>query len=150
MRKCWKTPIVIGNLLLVPLGHGKFAVACKEDHALIAKWAWHESDGYAMNGRGDSMHRMVNGTPDDLVCDHINGLRLDNRRENLRAVTVVENTRDAARQKRPDGDPPGLRRVKHGWQATGCGSMYLGIFPEKTLAASAVRDHYADWGEPCD
>lgn len=40
------------------------------------------------------MHRLINATPEGLATDHINRVRLDNRRENLRSVTVAENNKN--------------------------------------------------------
>ncbi|MCG7407717.1 HNH endonuclease [Paenibacillus sp. ACRRX] len=40
------------------------------------------------------LHRVVNDCPPDLVVDHINGNTFDNRKSNLRNVTVGENTKN--------------------------------------------------------
>lgn len=45
------------------------------------------------------LHRLVMDTPKGMVTDHINGDRLDNRRENLRVCTVKQNSWN----KRPRG-----------------------------------------------
>jgi hypothetical protein len=38
------------------------------------------------------LHRFIMGTPDDLVVDHKDHYTLDNRKQNLRNVTVSENS----------------------------------------------------------
>ena len=38
------------------------------------------------------LHRAINNTPDDLLCDHHNGFTLDNREDNLRAATPIQNS----------------------------------------------------------
>ena len=39
------------------------------------------------------MHRMIAHTPDFLVCHHINGNSLDNRRANLQNITQFEHAK---------------------------------------------------------
>jgi len=61
---------------------------------------WHISRGYAKNCRLGLAHRVVlaricGAIPSGLVSDHINRNRLDNRRENLRAVDNSENARNS-------------------------------------------------------
>lgn len=70
-----------------------------EDFDSLNKLVWHSNrDGYAVrrnkiNGRNKTifMHRLIKNTPEKLYVDHINRVRLDNRKENLRNVTWQEN-----------------------------------------------------------
>lgn len=39
------------------------------------------------------MHRQVAGTPNNMVCHHINGNNLDNRRANLQNMTWYDHTK---------------------------------------------------------
>ncbi len=47
-----------------------------------------------------SIHRFIMQTPKDMVTDHINGNKLDNRRENLRICNQQENARNADKKSR--------------------------------------------------
>lgn len=67
------------------------------------KWNMNE-DGYVKRGEYSrlpngklkrteiKLHRLVANTPKGMVTDHLNGDKLDNRRENLRICTQEQNT----------------------------------------------------------
>lgn len=87
--------------VLIPIRYGEVLVS-EEDAALVHAHPWRvDSLGYAVRtvskGVFEYLHRAVNRTPDGLVTDHINGKRLDNRRENLRSVTFAENLRNRSK-----------------------------------------------------
>lgn len=80
---------------------GHYAIVDEEDFQKVDKFSpWYENDqGYAVKktrvkGKNLSirMHALVNNTPKGLVTDHINGNRLDNRKENLRSVGQMINS----------------------------------------------------------
>lgn len=77
------------------VGAGKTIKVDSRDYALVSRFTWHCKDGYAVakkNGREYRMHRLIMGTTDpEVVVDHINGDRADNRRSNLREYSLVQN-----------------------------------------------------------
>lgn len=88
----------------------KVAIVDNADFDTINKYRWYlSSAGYArrweydknyyakhgkQKGKRVFMHRVINNTPPDLVTDHINRDKLDNRRSNLRSCTQTENTQN--------------------------------------------------------
>ena len=77
------------------LGAGRFAKVDTDDYNLVIRHSWHYRDGYAIakiNNKEVRMHRFILQITDpETVVDHINRNRLDNRRENLRPYSLIEN-----------------------------------------------------------
>lgn len=80
---------------------GNYALVDSEDFEKVnALSPWYENDqGYAVKktrikGKNISirMHKLIMDTPKGLVTDHINGNRLDNRKNNLRCVSQAINS----------------------------------------------------------
>src|SRR3989304_9474113 len=93
-----------------------------------------------------SMHHDVMNVPDGLICDHINGNGLDNRRANLRQGTYAQNSwnRGKARVKSSSKYKGICQHNKDGkWQAQICvngNRIYLGRFKTQTQAARAYDE----------
>jgi hypothetical protein len=67
-----------------------------------------------------ALHRIVMGVDDpNIKIDHINGNGLDCRRENLRIVSVSENTRNVERSRKTNqySDFLGVSKNKGKWRA---------------------------------
>lgn len=91
---------VINNIRLIPLSKGLATIVDAEDYDKVVAmgvWTLH-SNGYAYRfdrsvkpNKAIFLHRLINNTPVDMHTDHVNRIRLDNRKENLRSVTQKEN-----------------------------------------------------------
>lgn len=79
----------------VPLANGEWALIDAEDYNKVkhCNWAKEKSRGYALSCTRHkvSMHRLIMDTPADLLTDHINHNKLDNRKSNLRFCTASQN-----------------------------------------------------------
>jgi HNH endonuclease/AP2 domain len=87
----------------IPLTQGKFAIVDDADFEWLSQHKWYflkaRNGGYACRKihlgnrkcRTVYMHAEIMGTPAGKHTDHINGERLDNRRENLRICSASEN-----------------------------------------------------------
>lgn len=82
-----------------------------EDFEYLNQWKWQiDKDGYAVrnssiNGKGITLriHRIVTGAPQGMQVDHINGLKHDNRRSNLRICIHQQNAKNRPGSKQLKG-----------------------------------------------
>jgi len=76
-------------------GAGRYAEVDPEDYVALSRHKWFLRNTYAVavvDGCTVRMHRMVMHEDDpNIVIDHINRDRLDNRVSNLRRMTPTEN-----------------------------------------------------------
>lgn len=83
-----------------------------QDYNLIKDYTWRVNQtGYAettIDGKFVKQHRVLIDVPEQLDVDHINGIRNDNRRSNLRVVTKSENNKN---RKLNDNNSTGAKGV---------------------------------------
>ena len=72
---------------------GKEVLIDKDDYDKIKKYKFNISVyGYVTNWKIGRLHRYIMGKiPENIVVDHINGNKLDNRKTNLRFATITQN-----------------------------------------------------------
>lgn len=101
----------------VKVGSG-FALVDDEDYDKVSKISWSNHLGYACwrhwktRGKRLWMHRLIMNAPEDMIIDHINGNRSDNRKENLRLCTYSENSRNRSAARIVKRDDSGHYRVR--------------------------------------
>ena len=68
------------------------------EHLSAQKWYFCKT-GYAYNSKGNLMHRTILGLKSGEYCDHINGNKLDNRKNNLRKATATQSSENRPRHR---------------------------------------------------
>lgn len=118
-----------------------YALIDSTDYDLVASRRWSlDRDGYVRDSSKARrfMHRLILGVTDPaLHCDHVNRDKLDNRRHNLRLVSVAENNQNVsaiagASLYRGVGRHQGLWAARI--QINGR-RLYLGSFQDEVVAA---------------
>lgn len=139
----------------IPLTHGLEAIVDDEDYEELSKFKWyavgHTGQEYAARyGGHDSpqhirMHRVLIRAPDGMQVDHINGNRLDNRKENLRLASQAQNSRNRGKFAIPTYSRykgVSYHKRDHVWQAeikVDGKAIYLGSFTTEREAALAYN-----------
>lgn len=91
----------------IPLTQNKVSIISDDCFDRLSQFTWHFNRrlGYAIGERFEggkrirvSMHREVMNAQDGSEVDHINGDKLDNRRENLRLCTKSQNMSNRGKQ----------------------------------------------------
>lgn len=128
----------------IPLKNGGVALVDDEDYPVLSRWKWvRDNSGYAGSGALGRMHRVVMGAHKRFVIDHINGNKLDNRKENLRFCTRAQNSlnigpRNGRKYKNVSQTPSGR------WRATVFHfrekkTKHIGTFDTEIEAAKAYN-----------
>jgi aspartate/methionine/tyrosine aminotransferase len=79
----------------LPLLRGGVALVSSEDFGWASQETWRVGgNGYIVNSHHEHLHRLVLRAFPDVVVDHVNGDRMDNRRANLRVCSNQDNIRN--------------------------------------------------------
>lgn len=139
----------------VPLSNGGSFIIDERDAAFVLSHKWYgvESRGtrYVKTGKNERLHRLLLCVVHkNLIVDHINGNGLDNRRSNLRVVSVAENV--ANRQKSRSGNKcPGVYKRDKKWLARVTINYVqhrIGLFDNEFDAITAVNKFRIQNGRP--
>ena len=151
MSKVKRTPLIFGDVALVPLTRGQWATIDVYDLDAISTWCWHAARSgpnatwYARRGSDNrGLHNAIMGPG---LFDHIDGDGLNNRRVNLRPASIRQNVHNS---RMPTTNTSGFKGVfkpkgRQRWDARiqptvrpgKNRTIYLGSFLDKEDAARA-------------
>lgn len=145
---------------LIQLTQGQFAIVWASDYVWLSDYNWQASwspvtqSFYATrserrNGKtiSFSMHRQILGLShgDIPFSDHENTITLDNRRDNLRRASTMQNQHNKRKSKRNTSGYKGVSFYKPSgqWRAfirVNGRLLYLGSYSEPSIAHGAYRN----------
>ena len=115
----------------------------ESDFDLIAGCKWRMNKSYARTYKKENgkevrvfMHRLIVNAKQGEIVDHINRVKTDNRRENLRIVSSLTNCLNRNPSLNKISKYKGVTKQKNGWQVYVNGK-YVGFFKSETDAAMA-------------
>jgi len=107
------------------------------DYEIVSKYNWNLGlRGYAKNKKLGSMHRFLINPPTDMVVDHIDGNKLNNKRSNLRVCTRADNSANRVNVKGYSKVPSGMYQARICYKGK---NMYLGSFDTEKKARKAYE-----------
>lgn len=113
-----------------------------EDEKRVRAFSWHLSHGYAVGGPGNiRLHRFIMNVSDsDIYIDHINNVKLDCRRNNLRTVTQAQNCQNVPKKPNTSSIYKGVSWAEksQGWQVK-CGAFHFGQYDSQEEAGWAYN-----------
>jgi hypothetical protein len=122
-----------------------------DDFEKINSYKWYLGGGYAIAKTKEMgkhktirMHRVINNTPRGWDTDHINGNKLDNRKQNLRTASRSQNSQNSKIYKNSSSGKKGVSydKNRNKWVARICKNgmnIFLGRFDTKDDAVSAYN-----------
>jgi len=113
-----------------------------EDLGFASEYKWHLNKGYArtqttrINGVQNHilLHRIIAKAKEKEIVDHINRIKTDNRRENLRVVNPLTNCLNRNAKLNGASKFKGVAKQKNKWQVY-INGKYFGIFNTEMEAA---------------
>lgn len=123
------------------LSNGGYCIVDEDKFDFLNQWSWHigKTNYVIRNCDLKKMHRLVLSAEKGQIVDHINGIKNDNRIENLRFVDTFQNVHNHPKYKSIINQYKGTRYRKkdNTWEGR-CRmfkqDFYLGVF-ETELAA---------------
>lgn len=145
----------------ISLPGNNFTLVDKDDFLYLNQYKWHLGNGYVRrttyssgNKKNIRMHRVIMRSEKGCMVDHINGNKLDNRKENLRICTHQENMRNRKIPLTNKTGYKGIREKKFGkkWEVqigVNHKNIYLGTFSNKQEAiriySIAAKKYFGDF-----
>ena len=123
----------------------------------LIKCSWClKNDGYVFNSKLGLLHRYIMNYTGDNYIDHINGNKLDNRKNNLRIVTPKQNAQNISSQKNSTSKYIGVYYSKQNKKYmsrihVNNKTLYVGSFQSEEDAAKArdeaTLEYYGEYGK---
>lgn len=136
----------------IPYGKDKLAIVDDADYELLSQFTWHDCQGYPQTSlkvgeqfKKRRMHQLIVPAPAGLVTDHINRIKHDNRRINLRHVDHSGNNLNRDLLRNNTSGITGLSwhsDYKH-WTVqvrVRRKNYYVGCYKDKEVAIKALID----------
>jgi hypothetical protein len=86
-----------------------------------------------INGKYITLHQFLLGKKENMIIDHINGNGLDNRRDNLRFLTISQNNQNRIKKENSSSKYIGVSFDKNRWKV-GFSDICLGYFDNEEEA----------------
>jgi hypothetical protein len=133
----------------------------KQDYDFVKKYNWYEAKGYVIaiiNHEKVCLHRILLNAHGDMEVDHVNGIKTDNRRSNLRECNHENNSRNVRKQKNKTSSKykgVSYDKARNKWEAyiiTGNKKIHLGRYVSEETAAEAynkkAKELFGEYAKP--